>query len=233
MRILIVEDNPYVSRALISVLKAHYQVDVVGLGFEAIEVLGHTAFDLVMLDLGLPDLSGLMVIKALREQRLTMPVLTLTALDSVHHKVRMLDAGADDYLTKPFQTPELMARIRALLRRGVTHVVTEQIVHGPLVLDITAHTVTVYGKAVSLRRREFDVLEYLLRNRNMVLTRTMLFDHVWDSHSERWSNVVDSQIKSLRRKIDRRFGITVITTRYGLGYVIETWAEPESPPLPE
>lgn len=221
MRLLIVEDNPYLARTLYATLSPHFAVEVATTGEHALQEIDSRHYDLMMLDLGLPDISGLEVCQALRRQQFKLPILALTASDAILDKVAMLDAGADDYLTKPFEPSELLARLRALLRRGPAQLVPAVLRYRELTVDIASRKVNYAGEPVALRRREYDLLEHLLRNRGMVLTRSMIYEHVWGTENELWSNVVDAQIRSLRNKIDRRYGVKVIKTIYGVGYTIE------------
>ena len=181
-------------------------------------------YDLILLDIMLPALNGMEVLRRLRREKL-VPVIMLTARDTVMDKVAGLDAGADDYITKPFAIEELLARIRAALRNKAegAAAVPEQVgklAAGPLVMDVDRHEVEVDGKPVELTRREFDLLKYLLENKEKVVTREVLLDNVWGFDFVGETNTVDVYIRFLRSKIDEKFGVKLIHTVRGVGYVI-------------
>ena len=177
-------------------------------------------FDLILLDIMLPALSGMEVLRRLRKERQT-PVILLTARDAVVDKVSGLDAGADDYVTKPFAIEELLARIRAALRkRPVAPAEVPKLTCGPLVMDVERHEVSVSGTPVELTRREFDLLRHLLENKEKVISRESLLDNVWGFDFAGETNAVDVYIRFLRSKIDERFGVKLIHTVRGVGYAI-------------
>jgi two-component system copper resistance phosphate regulon response regulator CusR len=224
MRILVVEDNPKMAVAIQTGLGAQgYAVDIVDRGFEAEEVAAGTAYDAIVLDLMLPDRDGVEVCRALRRRKIKTPILMLTALSGTQDKVNGLDAGADDYLAKPFEYDELLARVRALLRRGTA---TESSVlrFEDLELDLLKRSAKRGGAPISLTTKEFALLEYFIRNSHRVLTRTQIGEHVWDMNFEPGSNVIDVYVSTLRRKIDRGFEKPLIHTKIGSGYVLS--AEP-------
>jgi two-component system, OmpR family, response regulator len=222
MRILVVEDEAKMAALLRRGLEEeNYAVDVAATAEDAVWRGTGTAYDAVILDVMLPDGSGFDVLKRLRQEKCWAPVLMLTARDGVADRVAGLDGGADDYLTKPFSFDELLARLRALLRRPAGErpaVLTA----GELELDPAARCVKVGGAAVSLTAREFTLLEYLMRNAGTVLSRTRIREHVWDDAFEGDSNVVDVYIRYLRAKIDRAFGLDLIETVRGAGYRIRS-----------
>jgi two-component system OmpR family response regulator len=221
MRVLVVEDNQLVAQALQRGLKSNYAVDVANTAKEGLNQAESTAYDLILLDLNLPDMSGKEVCQSLRKSDITAPILILTASVSVNDKVALLDAGADDYITKPFSLEEVRARIRASLRR-MSSADSSTILKLPgLELDPAARTVHRKNKPVELRRKEFDILEYLMRNHGKTLTRSMIVGHIWDMSENLWANVVDVHIKHLRDKIDRPFGSHLIKTVHGVGYKLE------------
>lgn len=220
MRILIVEDEPDLLDALKKQLQSSgYSVDGCGNGLDAEYYLKMATYDAVVLDIMLPGIDGLTLLKKMRAEGNTTHVLLLTALDSIENKVNGLDAGADDYLVKPFAYDELLARLRVLLRRrsGQTTNVLE---YGGLVMDLNSRTVTRDGKEITLSSKEFAVLEYLLRNPGRVLSRDKIENHVWNYDFEGGSNVVDVYIRYLRKKIDNGFNKKLLHTIRGAGYVL-------------
>lgn len=220
MRILIVEDEPDLLDALKKQLQSSgYSVDACGNGLDAEDYLKMATYDAVVLDIMLPGIDGLTLLKKMRAEGNTTHVLLLTALDSIENKVNGLDAGADDYLVKPFAYDELLARLRVLLRRrsGQTTNVLE---YGGLVMDLNSRTVTRDGTKITLSSKEFAVLEYLLRNPGRVLSRDKIENHVWNYDFEGGSNVVDVYIRYLRKKIDAGFSQKLLHTIRGAGYVL-------------
>ena len=220
MRILIVEDEPDLLDALKKQLQSSgYSVDACGNGLDAEDYLKMATYDAVVLDIMLPGIDGLTLLKKMRAEGNTTHVLLLTALDSIENKVNGLDAGADDYLVKPFAYDELLARLRVLLRRrsGQTTNVLE---YGGLVMDLNSRTVTRDGTEITLSSKEFAVLEYLLRNPGSVLSRDKIENHVWNYDFEGGSNVVDVYIRYLRKKIDNGFNKKLLHTIRGAGYVL-------------
>ena len=218
MRILVIEDEPGIAQFVKQGLsEAGYAVDVVYNGRKGLDYALAADYDAVVLDIMLPQMDGLQLLRTLRARGRKMPVLLLTARDAVDERVRGLDAGADDYLVKPFAFAELLARLRALLRRPPLQ--TETVVRvADLALDTARHEVRRAGRLIDLSPREFALLEYLMRHPQQVLTRTQISEHVWnfDFYSE--TNVVDVYIGYLRRKIDRGFQPPLIHTVRGVGY---------------
>ena len=221
MRLLVVEDDPDLLRQLTNTLRADgYAVDQAADGEEA-EYLGEVEpYDAVVLDLGLPIKDGVSVLKSWREKKLTMPVLILTARGNWSEKVTGFDAGADDYLTKPFQMEELQARIRALIRRAAGHA-SPIIECGPVRVDTGAATVSVNGEPISLTGHEYKLLSYLVHHANNIVSRTELTEHIYDQDFDRDSNTIQVFIGRLRKKL----GVDVIKTVRGLGYRMETERE--------
>ncbi|WP_222267311.1 response regulator transcription factor [Modestobacter marinus] len=218
MRVLVVEDEPKLRAVLCQgIQEAGYAVDSAGDGPTALELAQRSIYDALVLDVMLPGFDGMELLRRLRADDVWTPVLMLTARDTVSDRVSGLDAGADDYLVKPFAFTELVSRVRALIRRGST---SHQVVLrcGPLELDPTTRRVTVSGNPVELSPREFAVLELLLRRREHVVSRAEILQHVWGVSSGESSNVVDVYVKYLRDKIDRRFGTELIHTVRGAGY---------------
>jgi len=221
MRVLVVEDEKKVARFIKRGLEeAGYLVDVAADGEEGLYLAEIDDYDLIVLDLILPRKSGLDVCRELREQSIKVPVLILSARDSVEDKVAGLDMGADDYLAKPFAFSELLARVRALLRRGET-MVPVKLQLDDLVMDTVTHSVTRAGKDIKLTSKEYALLEYFMMNPGKVLTRTMLSEHVWDYTFDTFSNVIDVYINYLRNKVDRDFERKLIHTVRGVGYVMK------------
>ena len=220
-RILIVEDEPKVALALKEGLEREaYEVVVARTGEEGYSLLYGASFDLVVLDLMLPGRDGLEVLATLRARDPGSPVLVLTARDTVEDRVRGLDAGADDYLAKPFAFPELLARLRALLRRGRTEQAAE-LKLAELEMDVPARAASREGRSLELTAREFDLLAYLLRHKGRVVSREMLARDVWNESSRGTplDNVIDVHIARLRRKVDDPFEVKLLHTVRGVGFV--------------
>lgn len=218
MRILLIEDNPKMASAVRGGLSEQgYAVDVSHSGFEGEELAVAEPYDAIILDLMLPDRDGLDICRNLRRREVRSPVLMLTALSGTSHKVAGLDSGADDYLTKPFEFEELLARVRALLRRGqATESTTLR--YADLELDLMKRTVKRAEQRIKLSSKEFTLLEVLVRNADRVLSRATISQKVWDMQYEPTSNVIEVYISSLRRKIDRAFERPLIHTVIGMGY---------------
>ncbi len=222
MRILVVEDEPKVASFVRRGLEAeHYAVDVAADGEAALTQALATAYDLVVLDVNLPRRDGFAVVRELRTRGQTVPVLLLTARGGVSDKVTGLDVGADDYLTKPFAVEELLARVRALLRRGVPAAVPALSL-ADLTLDPVTREVTRAGKRIELTAREHALLEFFLRNRGRVLSRALIAQHVWGVAFDTFTNVIDVYVNYLRRKIDADFEPKLLHTVRGVGYVLKT-----------
>lgn len=219
MRVLVVEDerkiSAYVKRGL---EEQGYAVDTAFTGQEALDWASTVTFDLIVLDILLPELDGLAVCRELRSRGVDVPILILTARDAVDDRVAGLDAGADDYLVKPFAMKELHARLRALARRAADSAKSPVLAIADLTLDTMTHRVRRGGKLIELAAKEFAVLECLLREPERVLTRTMIAEHVWNYDVFNESNVVDVYIRNLRRKIDDPFDVKLIHTIRGVGY---------------
>jgi two-component system, OmpR family, copper resistance phosphate regulon response regulator CusR len=221
MRILVVEDDPRLGPSLKKGLeKHHYAVDVVADGEDAVLMGTTTPYDLIVLDVLLPNLNGFEVCRQLRSNKRTMPILLLTALGEVDHRVTGLDTGADDYLTKPFAFRELAARVRALLRReSVSR--TVELHFADITLDTGTHEARRGERVIPLNSKEYALLEYLMRHPHQVLTRTMIAEHVWDCDAEHLSNVIDVYIRYLRRKLCEFDEPDVIHTIRGSGYQLK------------
>ena len=219
MRILIVEDEKKVASFIKKGLQQEgYAADTVHDGAQAIENASMFEYDLLILDLMLPSKSGLEALREIRLKKPKLPVLVLTAKGAVDDKVAGLDAGADDYLIKPFAFAELSARIRALLRRGTQE--SSGLRLADLEMDTAARQVRRAGQTIDLKLKEYALLEFLLRNVHRPVTRTMIVEHVWDIHFDSVSNVVDVHINSLRNKIDKGFSRPLIHTVRGVGYML-------------
>ncbi len=218
MRILLVEDEPAIAQFIRQGLtEANYTVDVVGDGSDALDYALATEYDAIVLDILLPRLDGLQILQALRARGKTTPILLLTARDTVEDRVRGLDHGADDYLVKPFAFAELLARVRALLRRPPLQANAILRV-ADLELDPARHEARRGAQRLDLSPREYQLLEFLMRHPDQVLTRTQIIEHLWDVDSYVESNVVDVYIGYLRRKIDRAGNHPLIHTVRGVGY---------------
>ncbi len=221
MRILVVEDDPRLGASLKKGLEGnHYAVDLMTNGEDGLLMALATPYDLLILDVLLPVLNGFEVCKQLREQGHTMPILLLTALGEVDHRVKGLDLGADDYLVKPFSFSELEARVRALLRRAAP-IKTPQLHFMDIILDTRTHEVRRGERLISLGNKEYALLELFMRHPHQVLSRSMIAEHVWDGDTEHLSNVIDVYIRYLRRKLCDQNEPDVIYTVRGSGYQLK------------
>jgi DNA-binding response OmpR family regulator len=218
MRILLVEDNRRLSESLHATLAEDgYAVDAAFDGIEGEEMASFTPYDVIILDVMLPKRDGVEVCRSLRNQRVSTPILMLTARDGLEDRVVGLDSGADDYLVKPFEIAELRARLRALLRRE-SDSKGGDLVLDDLRLDPATHDAWRAGKPLDLTAKEFSLLEYMMRNANRLVTREMVVEHLWDYGQVIGSNVVDVHIRRLRRKVDDPYEIKLIETVRGAGY---------------
>ncbi|MDO8586372.1 MAG: response regulator transcription factor [Armatimonadota bacterium] len=221
MRVLLVEDEKKVASFIHSGLREEgYAVDVTYDGQDGLDLAESNEYDIIILDLMLPGRGGLDVLEKLRLDQILTPVLVLTAKDSIQDKIRGLDMGCDDYLTKPFSFDELLARMRALFRRCQERADAKLRV-ADLVLDPASHKVIRAGKRVDLTAKEYALLEYLMRNAGRVLSRVQIAEHVWDIDFDTFTNVIDVHVNHLRRKIDGEHDQKVIHTVRGMGYKIE------------
>jgi two-component system copper resistance phosphate regulon response regulator CusR len=227
MRVLLVEDEPTAAHVLAKGLREHtYAVDVAADGETALFQVGTTDYDAVILDVMLPRMDGFSVCRAVRASGCAVPILMLTARDAVDARIEGLDCGADDYLVKPFDFGELLARLRALVRRGGNPLLPDRVSIGGLVLDTRGRRVWVRDGEVSLTAKEYALLEYLARRVGDVVSRGDIAEHVWDEHYDPLSNVVDVYVQRLRRKLDHPGCGSVIRTRRGEGY--QLLADPDS-----
>jgi two-component system copper resistance phosphate regulon response regulator CusR len=219
MRVLLVEDEPSAAHVLAKGLREHaYAVDVAADGETAIFQAETTDYDAVILDVMLPVKDGFAVCRAIRESGCAVPILMVTAKDAVEARIEGLDCGADDYLVKPFDFGELLARLRALIRRGRQPLLPERLTLGPLSIDTRGRHVRVRNRDVPLTAKEYALLEYLVRRAGDVVSRADISEHVWDEHYDPMSNIVDVYVQRLRRKLDRPGLDSMIRTRRGEGY---------------
>jgi heavy metal response regulator len=221
MRILVVEDDKDLARFVQKGLQEErHAVDVAEDGEAGLDLASSNNYDLMIVDVMLPKVDGLTFCRRVRGWGSRTPILLLTARDTVEDKVAGLDTGADDYLTKPFAFAELVARVRALMRRSGPGPAA-QLKAADLVVDVAAHRAWRGGKEISLTNKEYALLEYLLRNRNRVLTRTAIIEHVWGLNYDPTTNIVDVHIRALRAKMDKDFTPPLIVTVRGVGYMLE------------
>jgi DNA-binding response OmpR family regulator len=219
MRLLVVEDDRRVAAFVEAGLAEEgYAVDVLHDGRDAGAHAAAIGYDAVVLDLMLPGRSGLQVLRDIRARKPSLPVLILTARDSVDARVAGLDSGADDYMSKPFALAELSARLRALLRRGAPREVRLRV--ADLEMDTIRRTVTRAGRPIDLKPKEYALLEFLMRNSDRPVTRSLIIEHVWDIHFDSVSNVVEVHVNALRSKIDRGFSPALLQTVRGVGYML-------------
>jgi two-component system, OmpR family, copper resistance phosphate regulon response regulator CusR len=220
-RILLVEDEVDVARFISKgLVEQAYAVDAIESGESALYLTGINTYDVVILDVMIPAPDGLEVCRRLRQTGSTVPILMLTARDSVDDKIAGLDAGADDYLAKPFEFRELLARLRALLRRGGATLSAKMQV-GVLEIDTRSHRVTIGGKAVTLTTKEYGVLEFLARNTGRIVSREEISEHVWNQDFDPFSNLIEVYINRLRRHIEKVSGPKLIQTVRGAGYILD------------
>lgn len=221
MRILVVEDEKKVGSFIKKGLEEeHYAVDIAYDGEEGLTLAQINEYDLILLDIMLPKLDGMEVLRQIRRNGSNVPILMLTAKDSVEDIVSGLDGGSDDYLTKPFSFDELVARVRALLRRKAKEK-TDLLTVGDLSLSTSTHRVKRGGREIELTAKEYALLEYFMRNPNRVLTRVLITEHVWDYHFDPSTNVIDVYVNYLRKKIDQGFEKKLIHTIRGSGYMMK------------
>ena len=221
MKLLIVEDDreaaSYLKRAL---SEAGHAVDYAAAGRDGLMLAAAEPYDVIILDRMLPEIDGLAILRTIRASGVKTPVLLLTALGGIDDRVEGLEAGADDYLVKPFAFAELLARVNALARRPPTQDLRVELVVADLKLDLLKRTVTRAGRRIELQPREFQILEYLLRHAGRVVTRTMLLESVWDFHFDPKTNIVETHMSRLRGKVDRGHAHELIHTVRGAGYVL-------------
>ena len=221
MRILVIEDEKKVANFIKKGLEEeHYAVDTAFDGEEGLYMAEVNEYDLIVLDLMIPKIEGLEVLKRIRGKKNNVPILVLTAKNTVEDTVKGLDAGCDDYMTKPFAFMEFLARIRALLRREKTDKAPLLRI-ADLTLSLVTHKVTRKEREIELTSKEYALLEYFMRNPDKVLTRTMISEHVWDYHFDSMTNVVDVYVNYLRKKIDKDFEPKLIHTLRGIGYMMK------------
>lgn len=221
MRILIVEDEKKVASFIKKGLEEElFLVETANNGKEGLEMVLRGEYDLIISDIMMPQMNGVQMVKELRNKNIATPILLLTIKDSTEDKVDGLDSGADDYLTKPFAFEELIARVRALLRRKETQK-SNVLTIDDLKMDLVAHKVLRDNKEIILTPREYSILEYLLRNKNKIVSRTKLIEHVYDFHFDSGTNVIDVYINKLRSKIDQNSVKQLIQTVRGTGYIIK------------
>ena len=221
MKILVVEDDrvvgQYIKRGL---EESQYHADLVNDGLEGLRLISGGNYDLVVLDLRLPGMSGLEVLRTTRDRGNTTPILVLTAQDAVGHKVEALRAGADDYVTKPFAFEEVLARVEALSRRP-KQITSSKLTVADLELDVGSREVRRGGRLIELTPKEYAVLEYLLRHAGRVMSRTLITEYAWDYHFDPGTNIVDVVINRLRKKVDSGSEKKLVHTVRGVGYVIK------------
>ena len=227
MRVLLVEDEPHAAAVLAKGLREQaYAVDLAADGDTAVFQVGTTDYDAVILDVMLPVKDGFAVCRTIRASGCAVPILMVTARDAVEARIEGLDCGADDYLVKPFDFGELLARLRALVRRGRQPLLPERLTLGPLALETRSRSARMRNREVLLTAKEYALLEYLARRAGDVVSRTDIAEHVWDEHYDPVSNVVDVYIQRLRRKLDRPGGESLIRTRRGEGYQLVAPPDP-------
>ena len=223
MRILVVEDDNGAARFIKKGLSEEgFMTDVVSGGEEGLFMAMTEIYDLIILDVMLPEINGFEVLRAIRQKGVSTPVLFLTAKDEKEDIIHGLDLGADDYLVKPFAFAELLARIRAVLRRGQTGDQMQKLIIGDLVLDRVTRQARRNDKIIELTAKEFQLLEYMMRNAGQILTKTMILDRVWGYDFDTQSNIIEVHVNRLRAKVDKDFSTKLIHTVRGVGYVIKT-----------
>jgi two-component system, OmpR family, response regulator len=222
MRVLLVEDDAKIAHFISKGLKeAGFAVDHMENGEDGLHMALNEPYDAAVIDIMLPKIDGLTIIEGMREHNIITPVLILSAKRTVDDRVKGLQVGGDDYLTKPFAFSELLARVQALIRRSSQTANPSELVVGDLILNVQNRKVTRAGRKIDLKPLEFSLLEYLMRNSGQVVSKTMIMEHVWDYHFNPQTNVVEARICCLRDKIDREFETNLIHTIRGVGYVLK------------
>ena len=220
MKLLVIEDEVMLNKSIVKLLKTQqYSVDAAYDGEEALDYIRATNYDVIISDIMMPRLDGLGVLKYLRNHQIKTPVLMLTAKDALEDKVAGLDAGADDYLVKPFEFDELLARIRVMLRRNNREILMSTVHFGDCCLDFIKKTVTKNSSLVDLTAKEYALLECLVRHPNVILSREQIREHIWDFDYEGESNIIDVLVKNIRKKLENPM---VIVTKRGMGYVFKS-----------
>ncbi len=219
MKILVIEDEVDLNRSIVKLLKTQqYSVDSAFDGQEALDYISVSSYDVIISDIMMPKLDGLSLLKHLRNHQIKTPVLMLTAKDTLEDIIRGLDAGADDYLVKPFEFDELLARIRVMLRRNNRENLTSRVEFGDYCLDFVKKTLSKNSLIIDLTSKEYELLECLVRHPNMVLTRGQIREHIWDFDYEGESNIIDVLVKNIRKKLQDP---SIIQTKRGMGYVFK------------
>lgn len=222
MRILVVEDDKKIASFVVNGLKqSGFAVDHCPDGEEGLVMARSVAYDAAVIDIMLPKLDGLTLVQALRKEKFALPVIILSAKATVDDRVKGLQAGGDDYLTKPFAFSELLARVQALIRRATHSAEPTRLSVGDLTLDLLTREITRAGQTIELQAREFSLLEYMMRHAGRVVTKTMILEHVWDYSFDPQTNVVDVLVHRLRSKVDKDFPKKLIQTLRGVGYVLK------------
>ena len=223
MRILVIEDDPQIASFVTTGLQqAGFAVDRAADGDEGLQLALTESYDTVVIDVMLPKLDGLSLIEEMRRRKVNTPVLILSAKRTVDDRIKGLQQGGDDYLTKPFVFAELLARVQALIRRASRETEPTRLIVGDMTLDLLTREVTRAGQRLELQPREFALLEYLMRNAGRVISKTMILEHVWDYHFDPQTNVVDVLVSRLRSKVDKDQGEKRIQTIRGVGYVLRS-----------
>lgn len=221
MKVLVIEDNPILSARMKQQLQKSHLVETALTGKEALDLFQTNTFDIILLDLGLPDMEGAEVCAAIRKLSSSIPILVISGEDETTTRVELLNTGADDYLTKPLEPSELEARMNALARRQARNDSIQILEAGPLRLWPGSRRLERSGTEIILRKKEFDILEYLLRNKGRIVSRERIIQHAWPANSKSWVGSVDVHIKQLRDKVDRPFKERLIKTSYGIGYMVD------------
>ncbi len=222
MRILLIEDDLTIADFIKKGLKeAGYTIDHASDGIEGLDLVLNDNYDVGIFDLMLPKLDGLSIIEKMRAKKVNLPVIILSARQSIDDRVKGLQAGGDDYLTKPFSFSELLARVQALLRRSTNVVESTSLTIHDLSIDLLARSVNRAGRRIDLQPKEFALLEYLMRNEGHIVSKTMITERVWNYHFDPQTNVVEARISKLREKVDKGFDYPLIHTVRGLGYVLK------------
>ena len=223
MRLLLIEDDRKIASFIIKGFRsAGFAVDHASDGIEGLELALSEPYDTLIMDIMLPKKDGLLVLETLRRENVMTPVIILSAKDTIEDRVKGLQMGSDDYLTKPFAFSELLARVQALIRRQTSSAEPTKLAAGDLSMDLLTRKVQRAGRDIELQPREYALLEYLLRNRDKVVSKTMIMEHVWDYNFDPQTNVVEARICRLRDKIDKNFSVKMIQTVRGVGYVLQT-----------